>query len=429
MKCIYCLLLLLCPYMLYAQQRTILTVGDTIMPVTIYNVYNDAEGKAIIPNREGKYVLLDFWATNCGSCIASFEKMQQLQAVYKNKLQVLMVNSYAGDTRQKVLQRLAARKRRTGRDFTLPYLLQDSLLSSHFPYTYLPHYVWISSGGRIDAITTSDELTENNIREWLDGKQPNLPLKDDALRYDEINKPAIAGDSVTDGVLYRSLLTAYKKGLGTATGSEATSDGLVKHFYLVNTPLLALYQFAYPEIFTVPYTQIAYDSTVLPVFFEHTTRDKKAYCYEYTGKPLAFAQLRNVVRQALEQSFSIRAVHESHPARCFVLNTNAVIAKVISKGGKPATDMDSLSLKKYIRNQPVSELLAALTAILPYTVVDETGMRQNIDINFPYDFHQYNLQQVKEFLLNNGLVLTETTRTLTMAVLKPVETIQKIDHQ
>jgi thiol-disulfide isomerase/thioredoxin len=429
MKHIYCLLLSLCPYANYAQQHTTLTVGDTIAPVTIGNLYNETPGKATIPNREGKYVLLDFWATNCGSCIASFEKIQQLQATYKNRLQVLMVNSYAGDTRQKVLQRLKDRKQRTGRDFTLPYLLQDSLLVSYFPYTYLPHYVWISSSGRVDAITTSDEITEINMQEWLKGKPINLPLKEDTLRYDESGKPALVNDTVTAGILYRSLITASKKKLGTTTGSEATADGLITHFYLLNTSLLALYQFAFPGIFAVPYRQILYDSITIPEFFEQDAISKKTYCYEYTGRPMTFLQLRVVLKQSLEQSFSITAVAEYRSADCFVLSANDSIAKAISKGGRPATDMDSLSLKKYIRNQPVGELLAVLSGMLPYTLVDETGLQQNIDIHFPYSFYQYTLQQVKDFLRNYGLVLTETTRTLRMAVLKPMETIQTIDHQ
>lgn len=429
MKHIYWLLLFLCPYVNYAQQPSVFTVGDTILPVTINNLYNDVTGKATIPNREGKYILLDFWATNCGSCIASFEKMQQLQAAYKNSLQVLMVNSYARDTRQKVLQRLKERKKRTGRDFTLPYLLQDSLLVSYFPYTYLPHYVWVSSSGRVDAITTAGEITESNIQEWLAGKTPSLPLKEDALHYDELNKPVLASDSIAAGVLFRSLITTSKKGWGTTAGSKAAANGLFTHFYLVNSSLLALYQFAFPEIFTVPYRQIVYDSITIPVFFESNDKDKKLYCYEYTGKPLTLAQLKTTLRHSLEQSFSVTGINEYRPAECFVLSAAPAVSKIISKGGKPVTDMDTLSLKKYIRNQPVNELLAVLGTVLPYTLVDETGLQENIDIDFPYNFHQYNLQQVKAFLLDHGLVLTKTTRTLKMAVLKPMQAIQTFDHQ
>ncbi|MEO7586386.1 MAG: DUF3738 domain-containing protein, partial [Ferruginibacter sp.] len=120
----------------------------------------------------------------------------------------------------------------------------------------------------------------------------------------------------------------------------------------------------------------------------------------------------------LVRYFNVVACNENRPMDCYVLSANNDVHKSITKGGLPATDTDERSLKKYIRNSPVSELMSAMSISLDKPWVDETGLQQNIDISFPYDFFHYNLQQVKEFLLSYGLVLTKASRTIRVAVLK-----------
>lgn len=50
----------------------------------------------------GKHVLIDFWGTWCGPCIAEMPKVKEYQEKYKDQLVVLGVNS--GDTKEKILK-------------------------------------------------------------------------------------------------------------------------------------------------------------------------------------------------------------------------------------------------------------------------------------------------------------------------------------
>ncbi len=419
MRTFYCLLLILCllQYGLAQPLPRPYRVGDTIPAITFSNLLDTTVTPIRIPSID-KYMLLDFWASNCRSCLEGFEKVHDLQGKYPDRLQVLMVNSYARDTREKIAAIFRRRKDRTGRDFLLPCLLEDSLLQRMFPYTYLPQYVWISPGGSVTAITGPEELTEANILQWLTGKPLQLQTKTDSLRYDVNSKLPLSGDTASDdALLYSCRITGYKKGLGTAVGTGVTTTGLT-HGYFINSSLLALYQHAWPGVFTVPYRQIQIGKGMESLFFD--SMGKRPYCYEWYCRPGSQAQELAAMRAELERCFRLTAVNEYQPVNCYVLTANKDVQKAFTKGGEPTTDVDSLSLKKYIRNQPLAEVLAVIGYRLPLQLIDETGLKQSFDIRFPDNFYQLNPQQLAGFLRNYGLVLSPAKRTLRLAVLKPV---------
>ena len=296
----YCLLVILWPVMNGLAQplpQTIvpLSVGDILPNVVLGNVYNYPAASVALSQLKDKYLIIDFWSSWCGSCIESFPEMHDLQKQFASQLKVLMVNSYANDNKKKVDHFFFVRKQRIGNAFELTYVLEDSVLSSYFPHQSIPHYIWLDNNRRVAAITGQEDVTAINIQEWLGGKTLALHVKNDNLLFDE-SKTELIKSNAAD-FLYRSLITNYKEDLGSVIGKKTTDDELVSHYYIINYSLLALYQIAFPEIFTVPYNCIIIDSKVYNAFFINTGKEKKSYCYDLVTRPVTNREIIRIIKK------------------------------------------------------------------------------------------------------------------------------------
>jgi len=168
-----------------ADGPTPLQIGDTI-PESLWStplqVVNHSDGETVISlnNYRGKLIILDFWATWCGSCIKSFPKLDSLHTVFKDDLQFLLVNSIkgTGDTKEKILTFLAKQDRR----IDIPSVVNDTLLKQVFPRMLLPHFVWIDRYGVVVAITASTEVNRDNIQKVIAGEKVPMKVKDDDNR-------------------------------------------------------------------------------------------------------------------------------------------------------------------------------------------------------------------------------------------------------
>ncbi|AKA35371.1 TlpA family protein disulfide reductase [Flagellimonas lutaonensis] len=75
------------------QTDTKIKVGDTI-DLSDYNLMS-IKGQEI---EDDKMILIDFWATWCGPCIASFPHLEKIQDRYKNSLQIIAISDEKAET-------------------------------------------------------------------------------------------------------------------------------------------------------------------------------------------------------------------------------------------------------------------------------------------------------------------------------------------
>ncbi len=425
MKLIFCILALLCPYVYgLAQpippQKGGLALGDIMQDMPLDNLQNYPIKKTQFSNFKKELTIIDFWATWCASCVASFPKLQSLQTQYVKQLQLLMVNGSPGEDDQKVNAFFKRRKIKTGQEFTLPYLLHDSIFSQLFPHQTIPHCVWIDANNQVIAITESSEVTAANIEQVLAGNRPLLPFKDDALLFNnETDELLPAGAGEENGLLYRSIIMAGKKELGSKVYFEEAANGLVKKLRVTNYSLLGLYQLSNPKIFQYGYNRLVMDSIIESLFAPQPGGGRgKYFSYELQTNPITRQEAMQNMGLDLQRYFGVTAVTEERLTPCFVMTAGKEIAQLHTKNGKPATQLDSGNVRNYISNGKPQELRGILEMLLATPVIDETGLTGNIDLEFPPGFLKMDTEQLTSFLAGQGIVLLQSERKLTLSRLK-----------
>ena len=120
------------------------------------------EGKKVqLSDLKGKLVVLDFWATWCGPCKASFPRMQELVTKYQDKNVIfLFVDTFerkkAEDTFKKVNQFIQDKK------YTFNVVLDyDDAVANSYKVTYIPKKFVIDEKGNIIAIAISEESLDS----------------------------------------------------------------------------------------------------------------------------------------------------------------------------------------------------------------------------------------------------------------------------
>jgi thiol-disulfide isomerase/thioredoxin len=163
-----------------------LTIGDSVPDITLNNMINYKTTSARLSDFRGKLLILDFWATWCGSCIVGLPKLDSLQKKFPGELQIILITNEGSDSKveneNKVRGFFRKWEAKTKGSFSLPSTMEtsDSLLQL-FSHIFIPHYVWIGPKGNVIAITTAEEITASNIKAAINGDTHRMTLKSDRL--------------------------------------------------------------------------------------------------------------------------------------------------------------------------------------------------------------------------------------------------------
>ncbi len=399
-----------------------LSVGDTVADFTFRQVLNYPSKTARLSDFKGKIIILDMWSTYCSACIEAFPKMQALQDKFKARIQVLLVNPYPAedDPDERIKQVLARVKQRTGLTLTVPMPLHDTMLNHLFPHETVPHVVVINEKGIMIGSTYSWAVTPENIQSLLVGEKIRFPVKND-WGFDR-DTPLFVDGNGGDGsnFIYRSIITPYKDGIPAFIGSQELSERKAKRFYVINYPLLTLYQLAYPEVLKYPANRTMIevkDSSGFMLYQDAEKDNKNSYCYEVIA-PASPVEVKTYMRQDLQRTFHAIAFNEERNLKCYVLKKVGNADAISLNTDSAATDIEKTSLHKYMLNQPLSRFIDMLNDMLPAPVIDATGLTKNISFDFPFDIYSYNIQQWNSFLLPYGFALEETEKNMEVAVIR-----------
>ncbi|RYD97276.1 MAG: TlpA family protein disulfide reductase [Sphingobacteriales bacterium] len=123
------------PESFWQQEHTIYANGQTTTQTLARN--------------KGKLLILDFWATWCGSCVQKFPLLDSLR---QKNMNTLLVNSKKAKEGFRQVDQFF-RNNEMALKYPQQSILNDHYLERLFPYKQLPHYVWIDYQGRVIAIT------------------------------------------------------------------------------------------------------------------------------------------------------------------------------------------------------------------------------------------------------------------------------------
>lgn len=143
------------------------------LPAPAFKLKN-LDGKEVsLSDFAGRVVLLDFWATWCGPCVAAMPHLQKLQEEFKDQpVSIVGINSETGMSDEKLKDWLEKRK------FTFGQLREgaDGLVMQAYHVAGIPHTVLIDQRGVLQDVTVGysgekhGEILAERIKTLLAGK-------------------------------------------------------------------------------------------------------------------------------------------------------------------------------------------------------------------------------------------------------------------
>lgn len=296
----------------------------------------------------GKLIILDFWASWCSTCIASFPKGHALQQQFPDSLALIPVS----DEKEEGALALLNRKTSASWADKLTTLIGKNNLSSYFPHQGNPHFVWISPGGKLITTTTTFELKAENIRAAYSGDKRFNPAPN---VYQDLSRPIFSSDLRPLNLL--SFSSSFYRGhiAGTGPGPHPYYSGkIVRGIRHANSPLFNLYSYAakqlYPDIIRCVIESPDSATLRLPLSLGQETHRKYCATYELWIPTERSAELYSIMLDDLNRYSGYSGALEKKITRCLVI-TKAKAAKPF-KGKLPIPRSDAKgSLVTFVRTQ------------------------------------------------------------------------------
>jgi thiol-disulfide isomerase/thioredoxin len=404
-------------------QITPLTIGDTVPDLVLTNVINYPASTIRLSDLKRKLVILDFWSSWCGNCISLFPHIDSLQEMFKNNLQIILVNGkskLSKDDKPKIEKILRQTKQRTGSAIDIPVIFDYPILDSLFPYNYIPHEVWLQYG-KVVAITSSLEVNSANISALISGRNVSMRTKMDMLNSDPSASLLLPAKKDSNTIWhYQSVITGYREGLhGMGDRRDTSNDSLITGMYIYNESLEGLLRIAYTHTskLNFPKNRVIFAVKDPAPFQSHTDTSiyRYSYCYEISVPPTTYEHIRAYMQQDIAHTFNLEVKNEKRKVSCLVIYTTPALKKSFSKGGKPWIEWGAHSQKKYIRNHTIPKTIEFLNRMTNIPLIDETGLEAPVDIDLPTDFA--NTALLISILQKAGFRVSEQERFLEVAVI------------
>jgi thiol-disulfide isomerase/thioredoxin len=384
--------------------------GDKVPDLIIKNISHYPGDSIRLHEFGNKLLILDFWATSCGSCIEMFPEDLALQQRYGDSIQFVLVDSKnTRDTKTRVERFFATHQAYT----RLPSITEDTVLFNLFPHLADPDYIWIKND-TVLAISGAGDVNEKTISRILSGKSISL-TEDKVILYHPQQPLFLNGNGGTpDKYLYRLIITPYQDGLRGAIYFDRTSSGQVNGYRFVNTSRADLYKLAYPQynyfdvnraIYRVSHPEdFALDSTSM-VWKKHNL-----FIYEASFPPVSKIAAIQYMRDELDRVFHLTIDTEYRDTTCLIIRKG----KVRPVPAKKQTEAITFNNETFLRDFALSDLVDYLNERSNIPVIDEAGFKGSFRMNS--ELVDLSVNDVLSKLKKEGFVISRERRRLSYLV-------------
>lgn len=398
-----------------ANGRAADVVGKPCPNFVFDSLINYTGKKVSIADLKGKHVILDFWGTFCGPCIADIPKLEGLQKKYGDKLVILMV---VVDGYEKAFDFYAMRKKNK-KAMQLPTTVHQKA-HDYFNVTTVSTYVWIDANGMVQAVTDDTQMNEQKVDAFMN----NAPV---VLRKEQkvsLAPPGARLHSLADSfnVLYNSSLTAFVPGL---RASYYPSNLASNRILVTNMNVRNLYQIAYGAKNTgwVPLSRTIVDVSnpnlvQMPKDGDWQEWQKTGtYCYELAVPTQRQDSFFSIMQQDLNRYFGYNAAMEKRVIKCMVLKKLRDVDFSAHKDSAAGARVGASGFT-FVK-QPFKYVSGAVQHYRQNLIlVDETGIDEEKLITMTIQADMTNIESMNDALKAFGLVVTMEDRPIEFLVIK-----------
>ena len=385
-KIILCLLLM--TKLSYAQQ---IKSGEKVPDFTLDTVLNAPSKSFKSADFKGKIIWIEFWATWCGPCISAMPHLAQMQAKYKDKLQVITVTNEKEERIRQFLKK---------KPFKLWFAIDGAeQLRKYFPFAIIPHSVLIDTEGNLFATSAPKDITEKVIDSLWAKQKPKINLKTDNLTTDYVETYFKVLDTIKKRVLWQPEI---KGGSSMLKTFALDSNFKGRRLTFINVGLNNMYMRAFGDF--------PYGRTIDKV------KDKSRYCLDIiVEKP---QDLIPTLKAELVSKFNLHAsiIPQNKEVLLLKVENKDLFNKITRNTNGKRTyfarhgeiDQQGITMKDF----------AEFLEIFGYGkfVLDETGNQEKFDIKF--SFAPEDPLSLTKILNNMGLRLEKASKKIDMLTIE-----------
>ncbi|HEX9827436.1 MAG TPA: TlpA disulfide reductase family protein [Flavobacteriaceae bacterium] len=393
-------------------------IGDKVPEdLPLVNLVNYPNSEAKISDFKGKWLILDYWFTGCGPCIASWPKLMHLQEKYGDKIQIMGVNHM--QNKEVVEDFITRRNKRSKEPFTIPSVTGDTILYKILPPSGYPTVIWIDPEGVYRASTNGEDLNDENILKVLNNKG----IKSLAVNTTFINlkRPLFIDGNGGTGqqMLYYSTISKYSERIiNGAFLMSADSSGYV--IAATHKPIIDLISRAYckgpynryslVDYIRLPQTQIELkvknQKKLLFYNDPNVSLNENIYTYQLISyEPRKLEELKQIMRDDLQKYFNLEFQWEKRRKQCLVLKAKDTTLLGDNVYKTPIYGYKKVGSNFYLKDVPVFNFFGYLTEYVGgiynepngYPLIDETGYKGGLDIIFENVTDQNNREILRDY--------------------------------